>query len=97
MIQATPDGGIVINVRVIPRAGRSGVAGTRGEALLVRVNAPPVAGAANRELVEVIAAALAVPKSAVSVVGGELGRDKRVRVAGIDRTTAELRLATVLR
>jgi uncharacterized protein YggU (UPF0235/DUF167 family) len=47
--------------------------------------------------VEVIAAARAGPKSAVSVVGGELGRDKRVRVAGIDRTTAELRLATVLR
>ncbi len=92
MIQSTPDGGVVINVRVIPRAGRSGPAGTRGDALLVRVQAPPVDGAANAELVEVIADLLSVPRRAVSVVSGERSRQKRVRVSGIDVTTAHARL-----
>ena len=91
MIQSTPDG-IIINIRVIPRAGKSGVAGTRGDALLVRLHAPPVEGAANAELIDVIATALDVPRRAVSIVAGERSRTKRVRVSGIDAATAEPRL-----
>ena len=91
MIQSTPDG-VVINVRVIPRAGKSGLAGTRGDAVLVRLAAPPVDGAANDELIQVIAAALRVPRRAVSIVAGERSRTKRVRVTGIDRKTASVGL-----
>ena len=80
-------------MRVIPRAAKSGLAGTRGDALLVRLNAPPVEGAANAELIEVIATALHVPKRVVSIVGGDRSRQKRVLVAGIDAATAEARLA----
>src|SRR5258706_11368622 len=43
-------GGVIISVRVIPRAGQAGLAGTRGDAILVRLQAPPVDGAANAEL-----------------------------------------------
>jgi uncharacterized protein len=82
VIQSTSDG-VVIVVRVIPRAGRSKVAGVRDGALLVRLNAPPVEGAANDELIEVIADALALPKRAVTIVSGERSRTKRVRVAGV--------------
>ena len=92
VIQSTPDG-VVITVRVIPRAGRSGLAGTRGDALLVRLQAPPVDGAANVELIHVIARLLDVPRRAVSIVAGERSRHKRVRVSGIDATTAAARLA----
>ena len=92
MIQSTP-GGIIINVRVIPRAGKAGLAGTRGGALLVRLHAAPVEGAANVELVDVIAAALGVPKRAVAIVAGDRSRQKRVRVAGIDAAAAAARLA----
>jgi uncharacterized protein (TIGR00251 family) len=92
LIQTARDGAILIDVRVVPRAGRSGVAGTRGDALLVRLNAPPVDGAANAELVEVIATSLGVSKRAVSVVAGERSRRKRVRVEGIDTDTAAARL-----
>lgn len=91
MIQSTSDG-IIINVRVIPRAGKSGPAGTRGGALVVRLHAAPVEGAANAELVDVIATALQVPKHAVAILAGERSRQKRVRVAGIDAATAALRL-----
>jgi uncharacterized protein (TIGR00251 family) len=86
--------GIIITVRVIPRAAKSGVAGTRGNALLVRLNAPPVAGAANTELIELMASALHVPRRAVSILGGEHSRQKRVRVEGIDMATARNRLQT---
>ena len=85
---------VVINVRVIPRAGRSGVAGTRDGAWLVRLHAPPVEGAANEELIDVMAKALAVPKRAVAIASGERSRQKSVRVSGIDSATAAARLAS---
>ena len=91
MIQSTSDG-VILAVRVIPRAGRSGPAGTRDGALLVRLNAPPVEGAANAELIEVIADALDVAKSAVTIVSGERGRSKRVRVTGVDADHVASRL-----
>ena len=77
------DAGVVFSVRVIPRASKPGLAGTRDGALLVRLSAPPVEGAANAELVEVIARLLRIPKRAVAVVAGERSRDKRVRVSGV--------------
>ena len=83
----------MLSVRVIPRAGKSGVAGTRGEALLVRLRAPPVEGAANDELIAVIARALVVPKRSVAILSGERSRQKRVGVAGIDAATATARLS----
>jgi uncharacterized protein (TIGR00251 family) len=87
MIHPTSDG-IVIDIRVIPRAGRSGIAGTRDGALLVRLTAPPVEGAANAELVEVIAKALGVPKRSVTIVSGERSRQKRVGVVGVSASDA---------
>jgi uncharacterized protein (TIGR00251 family) len=91
LIKATSSG-VVIDVRVIPRAGRSGVAGTRGDAVLVRLQAPPVDGAANDELIEVMALALGVPRRAVSLLAGERSRQKRVHVSGIDLRAATSRL-----
>ena len=91
MIESTPEG-VVITVRVIPRAGRSGVAGTRDGALLVRLNAPPVEGAANEELIQVISSALRLPKRAVTIVAGERSRTKRVRVTGVDADHVASRL-----
>jgi len=92
MLEDLPDGGVAITVRVIPRASKSGVAGTRGDALLVRLRTPPVEGAANGELVDVLAAALDVPKRAIAIVSGERSRLKRIRVTGIDRRAAASRL-----
>lgn len=74
---------MTIDVRVIPRAGKSGVAGKRGDALLVRLNAAPVDGAANAELIDVLSDVLDVPKRAVSIVAGARSRQKRVHIEGI--------------
>lgn len=91
MIASTPQG-IVIDIRVIPRAGRAGLAGTRAGALLVRLHAPPVDSAANAELIEVVSEALGVPRRAVTIVAGERSRLKRVRVDGV---TADFATSTL--
>ena len=92
MIADTP-GGIIISVRVVPRAGRSEIAGVRSGALLVRLNAPPVDGAANAELIEVLADALAVPRRDISIASGATSKHKRVRISGITAHRAASRLS----
>jgi uncharacterized protein (TIGR00251 family) len=89
--------GAVISVRAVPRAGRSGIAGTRGDALLVRLAAAPVDGAANEELIAVLSRALDIPKRQFTVVAGERARDKRVLVEGASRARLEAQLSTILR
>ena len=75
--------GVLIAVRVVPRAARAGLAGIRENALLVRLNAAPVDGAANAELIEVLADALGVPKRAISISVGERSRRKTVLIRGL--------------
>ena len=82
MIRGTADG-ITISVRVTPRAARSAIVGVRDGALLVHLNAPPVEGAANAELIEVLADALDVPKRSISIALGDRGRRKTVLVRGL--------------
>jgi len=91
MISATADG-IVITVRVIPRAGRSELAGTRDGSLLVRLHAPPVEGAANVELIALLADILGVPRRDVTITSGATSRRKRVKVVGITADRAASRL-----
>ena len=79
---------VVLNIRVIPRAGRSGPAGIRDNAFLIRLKAPPVEGAANSELIEVLADLLDVPRRNVTILAGERSRLKRVRVTGITKEAA---------
>ena len=77
-----------LDVRVIPRAGRSGFGGLRDGALLVRLAAAPVDGAANDELIALLAKTLHIPKRDITIVSGERSRSKRIRIAGIDREQA---------
>ncbi len=74
-----------LDVRVIPRAGRSGFAGLRDGALLVRLAAAPVEGAANDELIALFSKTLRIPKRDITIVSGERSRSKRVRIAGLGR------------
>ncbi len=75
--------GALIRVRVQPRASRDEIVGWREDMLRLRVSAPPLDGRANDAVVGLIARAAGVPRSAVSVVGGERSRDKLVRVSGL--------------
>ena len=75
------DDGWLLTVHVQPGAKTTGVAGLHGEALKVRVAAPPVEGRANALLEEFIARALGVPRRSVAVVKGGSSRRKAVHVA----------------
>ncbi|MBK7905531.1 MAG: DUF167 domain-containing protein [Gemmatimonadetes bacterium] len=77
------DGAVRFAVRVQPRSSRTGVEGVHGDALKVRVNAPPVDGAANEAVVEVLAEALGVPRRLIRIVTGESSRSKVVEIAGV--------------
>ena len=81
--------GATLRVRVQPRASRRAVVGWSDDVLRVAVTAPPVEGAANRAVRELLADVLDVAPSAIVVVRGEHGRDKLVRIGGV--TDAELR------
>ena len=72
-------------VHVQPRANRSEVAGRHGDAIKVRICAPPVDGAANEELTRFIARRARVPKRAVSILSGVTGRRKRIAIEGISK------------
>jgi uncharacterized protein (TIGR00251 family) len=86
--------GATFKVRVQPRASRDALGGEREGALVVRLTAPPVEGAANRALTRLLGRALGVAPSAVTIVSGGGGRSKRVAVAGIDAETTRARLLT---
>jgi uncharacterized protein (TIGR00251 family) len=83
---------VSLRVRVTPRSSRDEVVRWREGVLWVRVQAPPVGGRANRALVRLLAGVLDLPPSAVEVVRGQRGREKTVRVVGLDEGEVRRRL-----
>ena len=82
--------GAILSVHVQPKASTTECVGIHGDALKIRVAAPPVDGAANDELTRFLARQLSVPISSVRIHSGASGRHKRVLITGV---TAELVLA----
>ena len=85
--------GQLIDVQVIPRASRTAVGPSVGERLRVAVTSPPVDGAANAAVIDALAEAFGVRRSAIEIVRGERGRRKTVRIVGATRATLERLLA----
>ena len=84
MVSHPTRGTVRFEVRLTPRGSRNLVDGVAEDgSLRVRVTAPPVDGAANRSLIRLLADALGVPPSAVTIESGETGRRKRVAVEGV--------------
>jgi uncharacterized protein (TIGR00251 family) len=79
-------------VKVVPRSARDEIVGWLGDALKVRVTAPPQDGRANRALEELLAAALSLKKNAVTVAAGLSSARKRVAIAGLPREEVLRRL-----
>ena len=84
MIDYSLEGNAVIfRVQVVPRASRSEIVGEHNGSLRVRVAAPPVDGAANDELIKVLAKRIRVPKTAVSITSGHTARLKTVCITNV--------------
>lgn len=86
------DGELRFEVHAKPRAKKSRIVGARGDALEVALAAPPVDGAANEELVRVLADVLGLPRRNVILVRGETSQKKLVGVTGLDAPTLLARL-----
>ncbi len=84
--------GAAFPVRVIPRAGKNEVEGVTGNALKVRVTAPPVEGAANKALIELLAERLKIRKSQIEIVAGRTSQQKMISVVGLQPSEVEERL-----
>lgn len=85
--------GVVLTLHVQPGAKKTEVVGLHGEALKIRLAAPPVDGKANEALLAFLAAQLGVAKAAATLVSGQTSRAKRVRLAGIDAESVARALA----
>jgi uncharacterized protein len=75
-------GALTIDILVQPRASKAGLGPVVGDRLRVSVTAPPVDGKANAAVIETVAAAFGVRRAAVTIVRGETGRRKTVRIEG---------------
>lgn len=79
------DGRITLTLHIQPGAKKTEFAGLHGDALKIRLAAPPVDGKANEALVKFVAEVLGLPKSAVNLKSGQTSRRKVLEVTGSDR------------
>jgi uncharacterized protein len=86
------EGGAAIMVTVVPRASKDEVAGMQGDAIKVRLTAPPVDGAANEALIKFLSKCLGVRQSAIEIVAGHSSHQKLVSIVGLSpaEVTAKL-------
>ena len=87
----THERGVVVAVRVTPRASRTRLLGVMGHELKMAISAPPVEGAANLELVKGLSKILGFPKSRIEILAGHTARSKRVLLlqADLEEITAQ--------
>jgi uncharacterized protein (TIGR00251 family) len=77
------NGALVFNVRVVPRASKSEIVGALGGALKVKIASPPVDGAANAELIKVLAKTFSVAKSEVEILSGQTSKTKQIKIMNL--------------
>ncbi len=85
--------GVLLSVKVQPRAARTQFAGILGSELKIKVAAPPVDGAANEALVEFLAEVLGCPRRAVALVRGQASSHKVFEIAGMTPANVVIRIA----
>ena len=84
------DDRLTLNVRVQPRASRDEIVGIQGNHVKVRITAPPVDGKANTHLIQFLAQEFGVPKTRITLIGGECGREKRLLILAPTRLPIDL-------
>ncbi len=75
---------LIINIKVEPRSSKSGIAGTYGDGLKVKLTSPPVEGRANKELIEVLAKEFGIKKKDVEIISGKKSKNKIVKLIGVN-------------
>jgi uncharacterized protein (TIGR00251 family) len=94
MMFTESNGAVTFAVKVVPRASKNQIVGIEGDAIKIRLNAPPVEGKANDALIAFLAAALAVPRARIEIVTGQTSRRKILRVRGMAPQEVERKIQT---
>ena len=81
--------GIDLKVRVIPRSSRTMIVGEHDGALKVKISSPPVDGAANDEIIKLMAKTLGVSRSRVEIVSGQTAKAKQIRISDVTAEQAK--------
>jgi len=79
------DGNLIFTARVVPRASKSEIVGELDGALKIRIAAPPVDGAANAELIKLLAKTFEVSKSDVEITSGQSSKTKQIKITNKTR------------
>jgi uncharacterized protein (TIGR00251 family) len=74
--------GIIIQVKVIPRSSKKEIAGVEGSTIKIKLTAPPVEGAANEQLIELLSEEFKIKKSNIIILKGDSSRHKTVKITG---------------
>jgi uncharacterized protein (TIGR00251 family) len=85
--------GLLLPVRAVPRASKNEIQGVHGDALKIRLQAPPVEGKANQALIRFLSDALDLPRARISVASGETGRNKTILINGLTAEQLKERLS----
>jgi uncharacterized protein (TIGR00251 family) len=86
------DDGISFLVRVVPRASKTEIVGEHDHALKVRIASPPVDGAANDELIRLLAKRFRVSKSDIEIESGQNSKNKKIKIANLSQSSFEEKL-----
>ena len=87
---------IFLKIHLLPRASRDEICGLHGDAIKIRVTAPPVEGKANQALQRFIAEKLNLSSSQVEIIAGQHSREKLLQITGISRAEVEKALGILL-
>jgi len=90
-------GAAKLKIRVIPNARKTEFSGSRGDEIVLRLNAPAIEGRANAAAVEFLSRFFGVSRSAVVIIGGERSRHKIVEIVGLKNGDLERKLAHLIR
>lgn len=77
------DRGVAFRIRVLPRSSKCELAGLHGDALKIRITAPPVEGRANEECIRFLSSLFGVKRADIAIAAGRTSKNKRVTVAGL--------------
>lgn len=87
--------GVIFRIRVVPRASRSEMAGIQGDALKLRITAPPVEGKANEACIALLAELLGMKRTQVTIISGHASRTKTIAVDGVKAKEIAALIATL--
>mgnify|MGYP001366368993 len=87
--------GVIFRIRVVPRASRSEMAGIQGDALKLRITAPPAEGKANEACIALLAELLGMKRTQVAIISGHASRTKTIAVDGVKAKEIAALIATL--